>query len=322
MKRIVLTGGSGFAGNNLARRLVRDGHEVHLLLRAGFQSWRLYDLENDVAKHEANLEDAEGLTRLLGAIRPDWVFHLAVYGAYPGQSDFGNMLDTNLHGTVNLVTSALECGFEAFVNAGTSSEYGYKAVAPTETTFLEPNSHYAVSKAAATQYCAYIARHKNVPISTLRLYSAYGPFEEPSRFVPTLVLKGLEGQLPPLVDPATARDFIYIDDVVDAFLAAAEASRRACGQIYNVGTGRQTTIGQAVEVARGALHLTEKPVWNTMPRRQWDTGAWQADIGSITRDLAWRPRFDFASGFAATIQWFQDHPELADRYRRMQSRAG
>ena len=115
-----------------------------------------------------------------------------------------------------------------------------------ESDLLEPNSYYAVAKCAQTLLCQHVARTEKRPITTLRLFSAYGPYEEPSRLVPTLIQRCLAGQDLSLVPPETARDFVYVDDVVDAYLCTG-ALAKLRGEIVNVGTGVQSTIRDLVE---------------------------------------------------------------------------
>jgi nucleoside-diphosphate-sugar epimerase len=153
MKRVVITGGTGFVGASLARRLLADGHEIHLLVREDFTSWRIEAIRQHVYLHEVNFVDGQNLIRRIDEIRPDWVFHLATYGAYSYQTDLQRMVQTNIIGTMNLVEACVKTGFEAFVNTGSSSEYGFKKHAPSETESLEPNSYYAVTKASATLFC-------------------------------------------------------------------------------------------------------------------------------------------------------------------------
>jgi UDP-glucose 4-epimerase len=315
MRRAIVTGASGFVGANLARRLLRDGHEVHLLLRQTHDPWRIDEILGDVAVHEADLGDKDRLESLVSAIRPDWVFHLAAYGAYSSQTDAHLMVQTNIVGTINLVQICIRTGFEAFVNTGSSSEYGFKENAPAETERLEPNSVYAVTKAAATHFCRYTARSTGARLATLRLYSVYGPYEEPTRLISTLIVRGLQGELPPLVDPDIARDYVYADDVCEAYLLAATQPDQEPGAIYSVGTGVQTSLHDLVEVARGALPIAVKPVWGTMPNREWDSTTWVADSRKIRRELGWRPRFDLEQGFRCTVDWFQENPELLRLYQ-------
>jgi dolichol-phosphate mannosyltransferase len=150
-------------------------------------------------------------------------------------------------------------------------------------------------------------------VTTLRLYSVYGPWEEPRRFIPQLVARGIEGGLPPLASPHTARDYVYISDVCDAYTSVARGAREP-GVIYNVGTGVQTTLRQAVEVARRVLGVTLEPTWQSMPDRGWDTGTWVADSRRLNEDLGWRPAIDLEQGLRLTADWLTRNAGLKDRY--------
>jgi nucleoside-diphosphate-sugar epimerase len=312
-KRVLVTGASGFVGANLGRRLVAEGHDVHLVLRSQHSTWRLAGNE-DAAVHQADLRDAASVGRAVRDIRPDWIFHLAAYGAYSSQTDVREMVETNLAGTINLVEACLESGFESFVNTGSSSEYGLKHGAPAETEPLEPNSPYAVTKAAATMYGGFAARKHGARIRTLRLYSVYGPWEEPTRLIPTLIVNGLHSRLPALVDSKVARDFVYVDDVCDAYLAAAADKAAAPDAIFNVGTGVQSSLERVVQVARRLLAIDAEPQWGSMPNRVWDTTTWVADSKKIRHELGWEPRHSLEAGLSATIDWFRAHPSLLARY--------
>jgi len=314
VKRVILTGATGFIGANLARRLLADGHQVSVFLRPGCSSWRIDDIRSHLRVQDVDLENESGVAAAVRQVRPDWVFHLAAHGAYSWQTELRPMLVTNLLGTVHLLEAAVATGFEAFVHTGTSSEYGAKDHSPPEVEWLEPNSHYAFTKASATLFCRYTGQATGLGVRTLRLYSVYGPWEEPRRLMPTLVLRGLEGELPSLVSPATARDYIYVDDVVDACLAAATTSGQEPGVVYNVGTGHQTSVREVVQLVRAELGVTAEPVWGSMPPRMWDTDVWVADSARIRGDLGWRPRYQLPEGFRLLVAWLRDHPEIRDRY--------
>lgn len=311
MKRVALTGGTGFVGANLARRLLGDGHEVHLLLRPGHTPWRIRDILNDVRQHVMDLTDVRSLSETIKQISPEWVFHLATHGAYPWQTDIEQIVRTNIIGTINVVEACLEAGCGRIIHTGSSSEYGFKDHAPAETERLEPNSVYAVAKASATLYCRYIAERRDAHITTLRLYSVFGPYENPERLVPTLIRCGLRREWPPLADPETARDFVYVEDVCDACLLAAQVSTSEHGAVYNVGTGRQTTLRDATNLAKRVFKVEPEPRWRTLPARSWDTAVWQADNHKIVEELGWRPRHSFEEGFLKTVAWEQGR-SLAD----------
>ncbi|MGD9781258.1 MAG: NAD-dependent epimerase/dehydratase family protein [Kiritimatiellia bacterium] len=304
MKRVAITGASGFVGSNLARRLLRAGHEVHLLVRPGYQPWRVEEIRRDVQIHELELLNQDSVDGVVMQIRPDWVFHLAAHGAYSWQADIMQIFQTNLLGTIRLVEACLKAGFASFINIGSSSEYGFKDHAPSEMEWLEPNSHYAVAKASATLYCRYTAQAQKQNITTLRLYSVYGPYEDANRLMPTLIRHGIRGEWPPLVNPDTARDYIYVEDVCTACILAAQASPHKFGAVYNVGCGVQTSLREVVAVARKCLQIRREPVWGNMAPRKWDTASWVSDPRLIRAELGWKPQYSFPEAFAHTVKWF------------------
>lgn len=313
-KRVIITGATGFVGANLARRLLHDGHAVHLLVRQGYAPWRIAAIADDVQIHEVDLCDPEKLGEIVRSIRPEWIFHLAAYGAYSSQTDLQQTVQTNITATINLVNACLQTGFAAFVNTGSSSEYGFKDHAPAENEWVEPNSYYAVTKASATLFCRYTAQRHGVHIPTLRLYSVYGPYEEPTRLMPALIMQGLQGKLPPLVNPAVARDYVYTEDVNDAFALAAAQPHQEPGAVYNVGTGIQTSLGEVVDVARRTLNISAAPQWGSMPDRSWDTSVWVANSHKIRDALQWKPHYSFEQGFRTMVAWFAEHPMVQAQY--------
>jgi nucleoside-diphosphate-sugar epimerase len=316
MSRAVITGATGFVGANLARRLLTDGEDVHLFVLPHHTAWRIRDIRGHVQLHDVDLEDRDAVHGAMRSIKPVRVFHLAAHGAYSWQTDVRRIVQTNLIGTINLVDASVDAGVETVVNTGSSSEYGYKDHAPVESEALEPNSEYAVAKAAATMFCRLAAQTRNVRIPTLRLYSVYGPYEEPNRLVPALVVRGLDRTLPPLANPDTARDYVYVDDVVDAYLRVARAPLSDPGAVYNVGTGTQTRLREIVDVARALLDVTTEPVWGTFDDRRWDTAMWKADTTRIRTEVGWSASHGLEAGLRETIRWFRDNDELQSYYRQ------
>jgi nucleoside-diphosphate-sugar epimerase len=316
MKTVIITGATGFVGANLARRLLVDGHQVHLVVRPQFTSWRIDGICSDCQIHEVDLQNVEPLKQAVAEIKPDWIFHLAANGAYSWQTDVQEIISTNMLGTVNLVQSCLASGFESFVNTGSSSEYGFKDHAPKENEYIEPNSYYAIAKSSATMFCQYIAHSQKVHIPTLRLYSIYGPFEEPNRLMPTIIVNGLDGKLPPLVDPNIARDYVSCDDVIEAYLLAVKTKTDDLGAVYNVGSGLQISLAEVVEVARKVLNISEKPNWGSMPNRKWDTSVWVSNPEKIKADLGWQTQDSFEVGFTKMVSWFKSNPEMLRYYEQ------
>lgn len=315
MKRTLLTGASGFVGANLCRRLLRDGHEVHLLLRDGHQDWRLREVIDSCRVTVGDVADGESVRRSLAAARPDWVFHLSAYGAYSNQKGLERMLATNVAGCANLLDASIEAGVEAFVQTGSSSEYGYQTRATREDDRLEPNSHYAITKAAATHYCQFAARAHNFHAVTARLYSIYGPYEEPTRLIPSLLVHALRGELPPLVSPHIARDFVYVDDAVEALVRLACKRDLAPGAIHNVCSGAQSSIADVVAVVREIAGPIADPIWGGMASRAWDTTVWIGDPSSIERDTGWSASTALRDGLSRTMDWLKDNPGWLEFYQ-------
>lgn len=309
-----MTGAGGFLGANLVRHLAGAGHDPIAVVRPGGTPWRLEELATEVSTVELDLRDTAAIGRVLAARKPQWVFHLAAHGAYSWQTDLEAMIAVNVAATAALLAAARAAGAQAFVNAGSSSEYGLKAHAPRENEWLEPNSHYAVTKAAGTHLVA-LAAAEGLPAVTLRLYSIYGPWEEPGRLIPALVREATRGRLPPLVGPGTARDFVYVEDCCEALVRAAQrGAPSAPGATMNIGSGAQTRLDELVEVARRALGVAAQPEWGTMDQRDWDTNVWVSDPRAAVELLDWKASTGLDEGLTRTAAWLRATPRLWERY--------
>jgi len=315
-KRTIVTGATGFVGANLVRRLLHDSHEVHVLVRRSRSEWRIAEIAREIQVHETDLTDREQVRRTVNAVRPDWLLHLAAYGAYTQQADADQIVHTNINGSMALMDACAEAGVEAFVQTGSSSEYGWKDHAPHEDERVEPNSVYAISKAASTHYCQMLARMRDLNAITLRLYSIYGPYEEPTRLVPTILIYGNRGGLPPLVSPKTARDYVYVEDAVDAIMHVAGAAGIPRGSVYNLCTGIQTELATLVAHARELLKIPAVPVWGTMPPRPWDTDVWVGDPSTMENETGWRATTSLREGLERTLQWLRGSPGQLAFYER------
>ncbi len=313
-KRVIVTGGTGFIGANLVRRLLMEGHEIHLLVRPKYNPWRIDRIKKNIILHELIFEDVHSIINLFKKIKPHWIFHLATYGAYSFQTDMHKMMQTNISLTANLLKSAINQGFEAFVNTGSSSEYGYNSDRPRETDIAMPNSEYAITKLTATVLCQLKAKSHKMYIPTLRLYSVYGPYEESTRLIPTLIAHGLKNRLPPLVGPRISRDFVYVEDVCDAYLKASQKKANDYGPIYNVGSGTQISMRDLVNIAKKVMNIETMPVWKSFPNREWDMQIWRANNKKIKDELVWKAAHSFEQGLSKTTKWLQEDPFLLKYY--------
>jgi nucleoside-diphosphate-sugar epimerase len=299
-----VTGAAGFVGANLVHRLVSDGHEVHAILQPTTDTWRLNGL-NDVRRFEGDIASVEDVERAFRSARPDWIFHLAAHGAYSFQTNIVGMAQSNVLGIATILAAAERHGCAVLINTGTSSEYGDLDHAPREDEPPRPNSDYAATKATATWLCER-ARTRGVPVTTLRLYSAYGPFEEERRLIPTLLRAALAGGWPPLAAPTVVRDYVYIGDVIDAYMATTAAPNRST--IYNVASGLQTSLAEIVRTAATLFSVSAAPHWGDYPNRAWDTQVWVGDPTLIRTELGWVATTTLVDGLTRSAEWLAAHP--------------
>lgn len=310
---IVVTGCSGFVGANLAVGLSARGARVVGVESPSGIDWRTRSLKGlEVVRIDLCREpDVQAFIR---EVQPVAIFNCAAYGAYSIQTVANRIYDVNLHAVRHMLEAVRGVpGFRAFVQAGSSSEYGYNCSAPDEDAPTLPDSDYAVSKIGATALVRLYAQKHGVPAWVLRLYSVYGPFEDFSRLIPRLLLLARQGRLPPLVNPQISRDFVYVDDVVRAFQAIVDrAPSLRPGEIFNIGTGQRTTLGDLTALARELFAVEVEPQWASMPDRGWDHTAWYADPRKAAAQLGWRAQVSLRDGLLATTHWIEQNPVLID----------
>lgn len=303
-KTVLITGASGFVGANLTRLLLKQGYLVHIILRENSDLWRIADIIPKLKVYRGDLLDSDWMSKTLDSIKPQYIFHLAQYGGYPFQKETEKTWQTNFMTTVRLLTAAEKIGFKKFIYAGSSSEYGQKNKPMSETDFLEPNSAYAVSKASASLYCEHMGRDNKLPVTILRLFSVYGQFEEPGRLIPTILLRYLNNEKLELASPKIARDFIHIDDVCEAFIKTA-IEKKANGRIINVGSGKQTTLGEVANTLSSIAGKDIPVIWDKTKGRSFETTKWVADTKRARKLLGWQSKIDFKTGLRNTLSWMK-----------------
>jgi polyisoprenyl-phosphate glycosyltransferase len=315
---ILVTGASGFVGANLFKKLYDLRDDVYAIVH-GDKGWRLREVPNEQTI-EVDLNDYVLTRHLVDSSSPQTVFHCAAYGAYSFEDDATLIYQTNFQSVVNLVDRLASRPFTAFISAGSSSEYGTNCTAPPEDSLCAPNSPYAVSKVAVANYLHYMGKQQGFPAVNLRLYSVYGPLEDTSRLLPTLLREALAGNLPPLVDPRTSRDFVHVDDVCEAFVLAATRMHPGLhGESINIGTGVKTTIGDLAELTREAFHLEAEPQFDTMEGRAWDLPDWYSDPSKALQEIGWSARTALKDGLASMSNWVDS---LTDRQMAAATKKG
>jgi dolichol-phosphate mannosyltransferase len=304
---IVVFGASGFIGANLFEQLFRTRQDVYALTHDATKAWRLklLDVPAENVIH-CDILSNTSIQDVFSRIKPKTIFNLAAYGAYSKQKNVTLTYETNVLGTVNILENCTPD--MVYIHAGSSSEYGFNCTAPKESDPVEPNSHYAVSKVSAAYTLEYYARLHQLKTLNLRLYSIYGGWEEPDRLIPRLVEEARSGKFPPLVSPDISRDFVYVDDCVDAFVQAAlRVTPAISGRSYNIATGQKTTMRELADVTRQTFGMTQEPVWGSMANRNWDLADWYGDPTAAQTDLGWLATTSLSDGLRKTADWQVAH---------------
>jgi dolichol-phosphate mannosyltransferase len=305
---ILVLGASGFIGANLFKKIAKQRSDVYAVVRRE-KNWRLSDVPDDQII-EVDLTDPIAAKNLVANIAPQTIFDLVAYGAYSFEQEAEKIYETNFLSLVNLVQLLLKNPISAFVHAGSSSEYGLNSAGPTEASLCQPNSDYAVAKVSAASYLEYVGKQQSFPCAHLRLYSVYGPLEDTSRLIPNAIKFALKGELPPFVDARTSRDFVYVDDVCAGFIVcAAQMNPSIYGEVFNIGSGHKTTIGQLAEVLKSTFHVSIEPQFGTMEGRSWDLPDWYSNSEKVEQVLGWRAKTPLVEGMLLTSHWVKDLTE-------------
>ncbi|MEK7450490.1 MAG: SDR family NAD(P)-dependent oxidoreductase [Patescibacteria group bacterium] len=299
-KTVLVTGGAGFIGSTLTRRLLKMGYNINLIVKKDTNLWRLKDIVSKIRMHEINLLENLKLSRAVNKIKPNTIIHLATYSNYRNQQAIKQMINLNIEGTLNLLMASKDINYAVFINTGSSSEYGFKNKPMNEEDLLEPASFYAATKASATLFCQVFAKEYKKPIVTLRPFSVYGQHEEKDRFIPTIIKAVIENKPINLTPGNQRRDFIYIDDVVDAYIKTIRNGKSLAGQILNIGTGKQYSNDDVVKMLFKAVGKTVSVKKGAFPKRLWDTPYWAANISKTNKLLKWKPQFSLEEGLRKT----------------------
>ncbi|GIH22350.1 CDP-abequose synthase [Acrocarpospora phusangensis] len=288
--RVLVTGAAGFIGAHLTRRLRSLGTEVHAVARAPRTS------AHGEVWHVCDLRDADAVGRLFAGSRPEVVVHLA--------SDVNGARDPGV------VLSTLECNLVTAVNVLLAAREGTRVIMCGSSEeprrgndFAPPPSPYAMAKAAAAGYALQFHRLWGLPVTILRPTMVYGPGQwDTGKLVPYLTLALLRGEEPRLTSGAKLVDWVYVDDVVEAFVAACR--ERPEGMEFDVGTGTARSVRETVELLFKVAGSTREPRFGTIPDRPLDLPQ-IADLSGADL-LGWRPQVGLEEGLRRTFDWYAE----------------
>jgi nucleoside-diphosphate-sugar epimerase len=296
---VLVTGGCGFIGNVLVRRLEKFGASVVTL--------GVKKISTDASKKHLNIDlrDASAVKAAVAPLRPGYVFNLGGYIDHaPFRLGGRRVVDAHFTGTANLIEAIDWDGLKAFVQVGSSDEYGGAAAPQREDMREAPISPYAAAKTAATHLVQALARTENFPGVVARLFLVYGPGQDQRRFLPQLINGCLRKEEIPVSGGEQYRDFCYIDDVVDGLLSCA-LTPEARGQVFNIASGQGVTIRSVIEMVVDIVGAGS-PIFGAHPYRPGENMALYAEVARGREALGWEATTGLREGLARTIAWYQD----------------
>jgi polyisoprenyl-phosphate glycosyltransferase len=301
---VLVTGAAGFIGAAVVRRLAADGIDTVALVRDGARAGRLAGLDASTRMLEADLTDPDALFSAVESVRPAACVHLAAGGAVAGRDELEALVAANTLASARLAEALAAAGCRRLVTAGSSSEYGPCDEAMDEERAPRPDDVYGVSKLAGGLLAAAVGARTGMGTMHLRIFSAYGPGEDPRRLVPSVAELLLSGLPVELTGGRQVRDFVYVSDVADAFARALQND--ASGVTLNVGSGRQTSVR---ELCLTLCELTSADPrllrFDAQPYRPRERFSWRADTAHAERVLGWRAQTPLREGLRRTVSVLQ-----------------
>ncbi len=304
-RQVLVTGATGFIGSHLARRLVAEGAQVSVFMRATSDRCLLADVLDRVQVHEVDICDEDAVRLAMEHICPEVVFHLAAIGMSEPFVSPPVAVRVNVQGTLHLLEAARQCGVTRFVHSGTAYEYGDAASddAPNKE-LLDPVNTYAASKAAARAFVRLYARVYGLPTVNMRLFAVYGPGQPPKTLVASAACAALENRDFPMTPGEQRRDFVFVSDVVEGYLRAAVAAGLE-GVSIDLGTGRAQTIREVVMKLFQIAGSRAKPLVGALPYRPSETMKQVADPQVARKLLGWQATTSLEDGLCQTVDWYR-----------------
>ena len=299
---MLVTGAAGFLGSHLVPRLIEHGAEVCVLDQPNARRWTLLDRADVSVRLRADAATLVDPThdRALGDI--DVIFHLAAVGVTGDVDNLRQLVTGNIEGTLAVLMTGQRLGSRV-VYCGSCFEYGAGA-GWTEDALPAPTTEYGAAKAAGWLLANAFARRTGLEVVSLRPFTMYGPMEPPGRLVPSVVRRALGGHAIDLTPGEQSRDFVYVDDAVDAFVSAATTDA-AVGGTFNVCTGNPVTVRDVVRTVLRHTGSTSEARFGALPYRTTELPVLSGDPARAERVLGWRSRVSLEEGLDRTIVWFR-----------------
>jgi nucleoside-diphosphate-sugar epimerase len=295
---LLIAGGRGFIGRHIVRHALDRGWQVTTLGRSPASD----QLPSSVLQIAVDITDRAALSRAIGGYSFDYVINCGgLIDHRPFSQGGADIFDAHFKGVMNLVAALDRDALRRFVNIGSSDEYGGASAPQGESLREAPISPYSLGKTCAAHFLQALYRTERFPAAVVRLFLAYGPGQDHSRFLPQIIRGCLAGDEFAASEGAQLRDFCFIDDVVDAVFRTLERPA-VCGEVINVASGRPISIREVIELIR-KIAGAGTPHYGKVPYRPGENMALYADVSKASLLLDWSANTALIDGLTKTIRW-------------------
>lgn len=301
MSRVLVTGATGFIGARIAERLRGGGHDVALLMRRPGDRDRASAIYPDCTLIRGDLARPDSYRDHLRSFAPDTVVHAAWHGVSGAdRNDFAQV--GNIATAAALAAEAAAAGAKAFVGLGSQAEYGPHSRMLDENTETCPTTLYGHSKLTAYRVTQSLCRSTGMRHAWVRIFSTYGPRDNPGWMIPSLIAALQAGQKPPLTAGEQKWGFLFVDDAADAIMAVAQTD--AAEGVFNLGSSDAPLLRDTITLLRDRVAPGAALGFGEVAYRPDQVMHLQADIGKLARVTGWFPRVDLKTGLDKTVDWF------------------
>lgn len=312
-KSVLVTGGEGFIGSHLTRSLVRAGCHVTILDSPKAIQWRTKDLDTHVQRIEEDVANIDIDALSLKIKNAHIIFHLAASGVNPSSDDSSSIVRTNVLGTHNMLQLSMKLKSERFVYCGSCFEYEPGNLL-SEDMIPMPISEYGASKSAAWLLVQAFGRQKNLKTTSIRPFTAYGPFEAQYRLIPYTITRALDNSSIDATLGEQTRDFIFIDDLIQAFLVAG-TNPNAIGETFNACSGVAISVKELISLVVKLTDSSISPNFGAIPYRKTEMWTLSGDPSKAKKILGWNTSTSLKNGLEKTIQWFKENRSLYSEHK-------
>jgi nucleoside-diphosphate-sugar epimerase len=297
MKKVLVTGATGFVGHHCLLPLLANGYEIHAV-----SSQPAPPSLDDIRWHRIDLLDSEQMTDAVAHIRPTHLLHFA-WITTPGKYWIAPENLSWVQASLGLLQTFTRCGGQRVVMAGTCAEYDWRyGYCSEQVTPLAPTTVYGVCKHALQSMLMAFAAQTGLSAAWGRIFFAYGPREHPTRLVPSVIGALLEGEAARCSHGRQIRDFLYIEDVAEAF--ATLLASDVIGPV-NIASGKPVALKDVINLIATLFKRPDLIQLNALPPAAGDPPVLVGDISRLSREVGWGPKYDWEHGLTRTIDWWR-----------------